>query len=364
MQIAINATEAFWRVKTGTGYYVRNLISHLPVRSPEDEVVLLGIQASDIDTSCRGGHTLRLLRSPRTRTVWSKIRLPIHFMTHRYDVVHIPEHKLPTFVGSPTVVTIHDLACLIHPESFSRLHRERLTWFTRDAVQRADHIIAISSSTKKDICSLLPVRPEKIHVVHHGVDHEVFRPGQQPGREPMRYILSVGELQPRKNYLLLIRAFKKMCERLHERVELKIVGKPGWEWEPITREATEPPFQDRVKILGYVPESQLVELYQGATMVAMPSLYEGFGLPLPEAMACGVPVIASNTSSFPEIVGEAGILLDPTNEADWVDALELLFRDDTKRQELSQRSLEQAKLFDWQRVAEETSSVYRKVCGS
>ncbi len=364
MRIAINATEAFSRTRTGTGVYVRHLVRSLQRLQAFDEIVLLGISGSNLDTSfVSGPGSVRLLRGTHNHSLWSQVRLPLHLMKNRYDLVHIPEHKLPRRSASPLVVTIHDLACFKFPGTFKALHRRRLSWFTRDAILRADQIIAVSESTKNDICSMFRMDPQRVDVVHHGVDHDTYHPGVDGPPTSHPYILSVGALQPRKNYSMLIRAFNNLCRRVPEKIELMIVGQPGWLWEPIRREAERLPFADRVHFMGYVPDKDLPGLFSHALFVAMPSLYEGFGIPLVEAMASGAPVIAANVSCFPEVLGGAGILLDPMDEEAWTETMLSLLFDDSMRKELSQKGLERSRCFSWDRTARETFDVYRKVAG-
>lgn len=343
MKIALDASEAFWPPLTGTGVYTRALLGHLPPA----EIVALAAQPAP---------GVRQLRCPRNRTLWSQLRLPAHLLTHRYDLLHVPGHKLPRYCPCPTVVTIHDLAFLKFPDTFRPAHRQRLIWFTTDAVRRSTRIIAISVSTKRDLCDLLQADPGKIDVVHHGADHSVFHPSIHPIIRPLPYILTVGALQPRKNLITLIRAFKK----LRVPAELLIAGQRGWLWEPIEQEAA----ASRIQLLGHVPDDELADLYRGAAVVAMPSLYEGFGIPLVEAMACGAPIVAANASSFPEVLGDAGVLLDPSDEDAWAMTLLDLLSNAARQKELSERSLARAKQFTWDRTAEQTLAVYRKVLGS
>jgi len=357
MKIAIDATESFWPRLTGTGVYTRQLLRHLQPSLTGDELTVLGIRATNVDTSFVHTGSLRLLRSPRYRSVWSQIRLPLHLVAHQYDVLHVPGHKLPAIAPCKTVVTIHDLAFLKFPETFKPLHRQRLVWFTRNAVRRTDRIIAISESTKRDLCELLHIRDERIDVVHHGVDHELFRPDVAPAARTAPYILSVGTLQPRKNYTMLIRAFKRLCEKRPEPIELLIAGQRGWMCEEIEAEANRTP---RVHLLGYVSDDQLPALYTGAAVIAMPSLYEGFGLPLLEAMACGAPVVAANVSCFPEVVGNAAVMLDPTDEESWAATLSELLNDPSRRESLRRNGMARAAEFTWERTASQTLAIYRK----
>ncbi len=361
MKVALNATEALWDRLTGTGVYVRHLVTHMRGMPELNRLALLAMGDCREDESIVGGNTsLVRIRGFRSRTLWSQVSLPLHFFRNRYDVIHFPDHKLPPWSSGPTVVTIHDLACLLYPETFSTLHRLRLQWFTRDAIRRANRIIAVSQSTKNDICRLFGTNPDRVDVVHHGVDHALF--GRNSGRKrEYPYILSVGELQPRKNYLMLIRAFKRLCDRTEERLELVIVGKPGWFWEPIRDAAADPSLAGRVILAGYVPDEELRSLYAGALFVAMPSLYEGFGIPLLEAMASGTALIASNASSFPEIVSHAGILLDPVDEDGWAESMWDLYRNDARREELGRLGAERSRLFDWNATAKNTVATYERV---
>lgn len=359
MNIAIDATESFWPVLTGTGVYTRELVRHLLPLAPPDQLTILGIRATNQHTDFVPPHQLRLLRSPRYRSLWSQLRLPLHLARHRYDLLHVPGHKLPAFARCPAIATIHDLAFLKFPDTFSSLHRQRLIWFTQIAVRRSAHLIAISASTKRDLCDYLAVPPGKITVIPHGVNRQLFHPDVAPAARPRPYILSVGTLQPRKNYELLIRAFSELCTRYREPIELLIVGQRGWLYEPIERAARQSPLADRIHLLGYVPDPQLAALYRGAQLVAQPSLYEGFGIPLVEAMACGAPVIAANASSFPEVLGSAGILLDPRDADAWTATMQTLLESPAQRADLRQRALARAAQFTWERTARETLAVYR-----
>ena len=350
MKIAIDATESFWPKLTGTGVYTRQLLRALRPLLVSEELSVLGIRAAETDTSFVPPESLRLLRSPRYRTVWSQVRLPLHLLAHRYDLLHVPGHKLPVLAPCRTVVTIHDLAVLKFPDTFLPLHRQRLAWFTRNAVRRANRIIAISECTKRDLCELLEADPGRIDVVHHGVDHDLFRPDGSVAQRDRPYILSVGALQPRKNYLTLIRAYRRMKRP----VDLLIAGQRGWMWEEIEREAG-----NGVVVLGHVRDAELPALYRGAALVAMPSLYEGFGLPLLEAMACGAPVVASNASCFPEVCGDAAILVEPRDEEAWTAALTEALDVPPPRE----RSLKRAGEFTWELTAAKTLEVYRKAAG-
>ncbi|MBN1397044.1 MAG: glycosyltransferase family 4 protein [Bacteroidetes bacterium] len=361
IKIAIDANEAFRPKLTGIGIYVRHLVKQLSSLQTQQEIIFLGFHSSKVNLNITGSHKIKLLRSAGYRTFWSQIRLPLHFMAHRYGLFHYLEHKLPPVTFCKTVITIYDLGFIKYPETAHALHRKRFLFFTKDAVQRANRIIAISHSTKKDICEFFGTSSEKIEVVHLGVDHTLYNPKASPLKRKNPYLLSVGTLQPRKNYVMLFRAFRKLCEKTNGICELLIVGKRGWFWEDIEKEAANGSFSERIHFLGYVPDEQMPSLYAGCEFFVMPSLYEGFGIPLLEAMACGKAVIASNASSLPEIVDDAGILLDPKDECAWTEAMLELLKDKSERNELGKSAFSKAACFSWEKMASETLEVYQKV---
>jgi glycosyltransferase involved in cell wall biosynthesis len=326
MDIALDAFEAGFEPLTGTGRYVRSLLKHL----------------GPVTAFHKYGHNVpgTALRCPANRTVWSQLRLPAALARRRFDVLHVPGPRVPWLVRGKLVSTIHDLAFLKFPEMFVPAHRQRLEFFTRQAVRRSDRLIAVSECTKRDLQELLGT--ERVDVVHHGVDHEVFRPDGPVTRRERPYILSVGALQPRKNFLTLIRAYRK----LGRDVDLLIAGQRGWMYEEIEREAG-----NGVVLLGHVSDAELPALYRSAALVAMPSLYEGFGLPLLEAMACGAPVVASNASCFPEVCGDAAMLVEPD---DWPDALAQALDHPPSRE----KSIARAAEFTWEKTAAQTLEVY------
>jgi glycosyltransferase involved in cell wall biosynthesis len=331
MQIALDAFEAGFEPLTGTGRYVRALLKHL---GPVTAFHKRGHQVP-------GGTPLRC---PANRTVWSQLRLPAALARRRFDVVHVPGPRVPWLKRGALVSTIHDLAFLKFPEMFRPGHRQRLEFFTRQALKRSHRLIAVSDCTKRDLEAW---GARTVDVVHHGVDHDLFKPDGPVTRRERPYILSVGALQPRKNFLTLIRAYRQLSRP----VDLLIAGQRGWMYEEIERAAG-----NGVVLLGHVSDAELPALYRGAAVVAMPSLYEGFGLPVLEAMACGAPVVASNASCFPEVCGDAATLVGPD---EWVEAL----RQALDRPPARERSLKRAAEFTWEKTAAKTLEVYRKAVG-
>jgi glycosyltransferase involved in cell wall biosynthesis len=267
----------------------------------------------------------------------------------------------------PTVLTVHDLIFKHLPEHHKLLNRVYLNLTLPLYCRRATCIIAISECTRRDVMAAYDLPPEKVMVIHEAADPR-FR-AQTPERVaavreryglPERYILFVGTIEPRKNLARLLHAFEALhaddlCDAL------VIVGQRGWLYGDFFAELESSPLREKVFLPGYVPDEALPAVYAGARALAFPSLYEGFGLPVLEAMACGTPVACSSTSALPEVAGDAALYFDPTSQGSIVEALSQLLRDPDLRGELVRRGLERATQFSWDRVATETEAVYDAV---
>jgi len=288
------------------------------------------------------------------------------------DVLHSPDFIPPLHdVGARRVITVHDLAFLRYPYLLTRAAARYYGQIDR-AVRVADHIIAVSQSTKQDLINLLGVAESRITVIYEAAD-EVFRPlpREEAAAEvkrryniPPEYILFVGTIEPRKNLNTLILAYHALLNEHHLDPPLVFAGEHGWLAEEVYSLVEELDLQDQVFFLGRVSTAELVYLYNAARLYAHPALYEGFGLPPLEAMACGTPAVVSNVSSLPEVVGNAALLVEPTNVEAWTVALHRLLTDNALWEELRQEGLERAKLFSWERTARETLAVYRQVVQS
>lgn len=286
------------------------------------------------------------------------------------DLFHMSDVFNFQIPGVKSVTTIHDLTALLFPEYHTSetiaLQAEKLLF----AREQADGIIADSQSTKQDLVRLLSIPPERIEVVPIGVDPG-FRPLATAVVEPILsfyqlepggFFLYVGTIEPRKNLVRLVEAYAQIRPGLAPPVpRLVLAGGLGWKAEPVLARIEELGLTADVKLLGSIPYAELPSLYNGALLFVFPSLYEGFGLPPLEAMACGTPVITSNVSSLPEVVGEAGLLVDPTRTAELAEAMRRLATDAELRAVLRERGLSQAAQFTWDRAAVETLAVYRQV---
>ena len=282
---------------------------------------------------------------------------------------HATEHLLLPLRGVPTVLTVHDLIFRRYPAHHKPLNR----WYLNPTLplfcRRAGHIIAVSEQTKRDVIAAYGVPAKKISVIYEAADPR-FRPQPAEDRSrcparydlPERYLLFVGTIEPRKNLGRLLAAFERLhAEGLTD--ALVIVGKRGWLYDDFFARLEGSPAKQAVIFPGFVPDADLPAVYAGAQALAFPSEFEGFGLPVLEAMACGAPVVCSNTSSLPEVAGDAALLVDPLDVDALTDALRRVLNDPALAADLRARGLAQAARFSWARAAEETLAVYRRVIG-
>lgn len=305
---------------------------------------------------------------------WTQGGLALECWRRPPEVLFIPAHTLPIIrkKSFPTVVTIHDLGVEYLEEFHKFPERLYLNRSTEYCAKHADHIIAVSNSTKNDLISKLNVSEEKITVIYEGYDQEIFYPRKIEKIEKIKkkydirnqYFLSVGTIQPRKNYSGLIKAFYqflKLNQNLQKSTSLLIVGKRGWLDREILALPKELGIEELVRFLGHIPDVELTSLYSGAAAFVFPSFYEGFGLVALEAMACGAPVITSNLSSLPEVVEGAGILVNPYQVESITAAMEEIFKDSNLRQSLIEKGFQQAQKFSWNKCARETLKVLESV---
>lgn len=307
---------------------------------------------------------------------WLPVRAPIESLFESIDVFHVGELFFPPAGRVPYVATVHDVTPQTMPHVHTRLNRwlhdKRLRWIERFA----DRVIVVSKSTRDDLLRVSDIPPNRIDIVYEARGRantndgrsDTTRPPTSPGGSPAPggpYVLSVGTLEPRKNHVRLIQAFESIADRYPE-LRLKLVGGWGWHSNPI-REAIEgSPVRSRIDVLGRVLPEEMGRLYSHATVFAFPSLYEGFGLPLLEAMAAGVPVLTSNLSSMPEVVGDAAVMVDPTSVDSIAQGLESLLADERLRKALIERGRAREREFSWTLAARQTLDTYRRAirdCG-
>ena len=299
--------------------------------------------------------------------LWQRLRIPLPVETFigQVDLFHSPDFTLPpTRPGVPTLLTVHDLSFVRDPDSAWPSLRAFLNQAVPRSVKRATRVLADSQATKQDLIELFGTAPEKITVLYSGVEARFAPMRDQATLDrvcakyhlPRPFILSVGTLQPRKNYGRLIQAFAQlMNETPHH---LVIIGGQGWLYESIFDQVKLLGLERRVHFPGFVDDADLPALYSAAELFAYVSLYEGFGLPLLEALACGTPALASNVSSLPEVIGDAGLQVDPRNVAAITHALQTMLTQPDLRATSIAAGLERARLFTWEKAARELLLIY------
>lgn len=352
----------------GVHAYIHHLLDHLPGADPSLRyTAFLGECRYEPSSPALHPQFSRLPTvHPLLRILWEQCVQPWALWRRGIDLLHAMAFVGPLVSSCPFVVTILDLSFLRYPQAFRPGNRLYLRLFTRFSVRRARRIIAISEHTKADIIRWLGVSPECIEVVYCGVE-ERFHP--LPTEEvsafrrkkglPEHFLLHVGTLEPRKNLGLLLRAYARLRAAGENPPSLILAGAKGWMCEGLFSQVEELGLRDSVHFPGYVLPEELPLWYNAATCFVYPSLYEGFGLPPLEAMACGTPVLSSNAASLPEVVGDAGLLLDPLGEKLWAHGLAQVLSQPDLQRELAERGRDRACRFNWGRAAEETVRVYR-----
>jgi glycosyltransferase involved in cell wall biosynthesis len=302
---------------------------------------------------------------PAQRIAWEQTALPVHLERRQVDIVHGTLNVLPLARRIPGVVTIHDVSFLLFPERFLPGRRRYLSAFTRLSVRGARRVVASSENTRQDIIRLLGAPEEKVCVVHLGVEERLrSRPDPQcvarfreERQLPEQFFLYVGTLEPRKNLVRLLNAYRAARDKGVE-WPLVLAGGKGWLYEEIFQRVRDLKLEDSVRFPGYVLYGELPLWYNAASAFVYPSLYEGFGLPVAEAMACGCPVLTARNSSLVEVAGDAAILVDGEDETAIADGLCRLVGDGAIRAELSTRGLAQSAQFSWARTAADMVAVY------
>ncbi|MGC8779896.1 MAG: glycosyltransferase family 4 protein [Anaerolineae bacterium] len=400
MLIGIDASRAFVARRTGTETYSFNLIRALiglgtahrfrlyvnevtsppapPLRGEGSEVTSppappLRGEGSEVTSPpappLRGEGSVEIRAIPFPR-LWTHVRLSAEMLVRPPDVLFVPAHVLPLVHPQRCVVTVHDLGYLRYPEAHRPADRRYLDWSTRWNARQATVVLADSQATKDDLVRAYGVDPDKVRVVYLGRE-ETLGPVRDPARLAAvreryglgrRYLLYVGTLQPRKNLARVIEAFARIAGRpASADVQLVLAGKRGWLYDDLFAQVERMGLGGRVLLPGYVAEADLPALLSGALAFVFPSLYEGFGIPVLEAGACEVPVITSNTSSLPEVAGDAALFVDPHDVDAIAEAMYRLITDPDLRADLIRRGRENVRRFSWEKCARETLAVLEEV---
>lgn len=365
--IGIDARSYGW---TGIGRYVRNLMRELFVLDTENEYTVF-LNKENYDTfKAPNERVKKILVDIPWYSFQEQLQFPKALRSQKFDLVHFPHFNIPLVYSKPFVATIHDLTLSFFPgqKMTSMMHRMAYQMTIRHACKKAQGIIAVSKNTKKDIEQLLSVPSEKVDVIYEAVENDTYNANidldaveaikkKYNIRKP--YLMYVGVWRSHKNILGLLSGFAKILERGLD-YQLVITGKADPHYPEVMEKMKELGIEKNVVLPGFVPEEELPVFFKGCELFVFPSFYEGFGLPPLEAMASGCPVVASNTSCMPEILGDAAEFFDPYNHEDIARAMESVLRNRARAMELRTKGLEHVKKFSWKTMARQTLATYYK----
>jgi glycosyltransferase involved in cell wall biosynthesis len=372
MHVAINAhllahTRSFRRA--GVSHYIEQLLVHLAQLDRAGQYSVYTTRG--LDQRALGlPANFRVLPSrlptinPRVRIPWEQLLAPLILRHIRADLFHGVLNIAPIICPVPSVITIHDLAFIRFPATFRAYNRTYLDLATRLSARRAARILVVSEHTRREVIGLLGIPADRV-VVTPNAARAHFRPPQpaalaafrtQQGL-PERFVLYVGTLEPRKNLTTLLDAYAEVARR-YPQVPLLIGGGKGWLYDAVFRRLDELGLREQVRFVGYLDEDDLPLWYAAASVFVFPSIYEGFGMPPLEAMACGTPVVTSDSSSLPEVVADAGLMASPHDPAAFAGAISRLLSDPELAHDLRARGLARARHFAWQTTAERTLATY------
>jgi glycosyltransferase involved in cell wall biosynthesis len=368
VRIGIDARLVYYH-KAGIGQYILRLSQALAQIDNDDEFVLFASRKDSTRIVTQSNFRRQTLWTPSHHR-FERQALSLELLPHSLDVLHSPDFIPPQHVRYPTIITVHDLAFLLYPRFMTR-ESARYYGQVDIAARQANHVIAVSQSTKRDTIRLLGVPEEKITVIHEAA-HPLFTPvtneealarTRERYRLPENFILFVSTIEPRKNLPTLLRAFRQLRDKYKTDAVLAIAGNRGWLADEVDHVIDELKLSEIVRFIGGVPNDELVYLYNAARIFVWPTFYEGFGLPPLEAMACGTPVITSNVSSLPEVVGDAAMLINPEDVDGLTVTMWRVLSDEKLQREMRAKGLKRAQTFSWERAARETLAVYRLVAG-
>lgn len=365
MLIGIDGNEANVKDRVGSGQFAFEVIHHLAIIDKKNSYIIY-LKEKPLSDLPREDKRLKYqVFGPKK--LWTQFALPLRlFLGEKVDVFFSPSHYAPRFSSVPRVITVFDLSFVFFPELFRKSDLYQLEAWTHYSVSKAKAVITISKSSKKDIQRHYNIPTSKIFVCYPGYDKKLFRPvlDQKLIKSVKKkykiegdYLFFLGTIQPRKNLIRLLDAVKGL-----KNIKLVISGKKGWLYEEFFQKVGT--MGDRVIVTDYAEEKDLPALFSAAKAFVLPSLYEGFGIPVLEAMACGCPVVVSDVSSLPEVVSDAGILIDPNSTKSIKEGIEEVLNDSDLARDLSQKGIVQSQKYSWEKCAEDILAVLKSVAKS
>lgn len=362
MRIAVNTRLLLKGKLEGIGWFTYQTLERIVKQHPEHEFIFFFDRPYD-PSFVFASNVTPVVVAPQARHpvlfyLWLEWSIPFMLRKYKADLFLSPDGFLSLSTKVPTCLVIHDLAFEHYPKHFIPSHRMYWRHYSPLFARRADHIVTVSEFSKNDISTRYGVDKSKIDVVYNGA-HTAYKPISWEEREAVKekyaegceYFVFAGALHPRKNIVNLLKAFIAFKKKQRTDMKLVIVGRLAWKYDEVLEMREEMPFKDDVKWVGYMGVDELSKVTAGAYALVYASLFEGFGIPILEALQCDVPAIVSNTSSMPEVAGDAGLLVDPNDPQDIAAKMEMLYKDETLRNQLKAKAKEQVKKFDWDRSA-------------
>jgi glycosyltransferase involved in cell wall biosynthesis len=373
MKIAIDC-RGLCGPRTGGGQYTYHLVRELLKIDPKNTYFLCAHKEIVIPPEIQNNQNvqIKINRYP-LGLIWQQFGVPLILSSLKADLFFSPFGTLPLFTTKKTVITILDLTSILMPDKHNWKLRLSVNSLIKSSAGKARKIITISDHTRKDVVKYLNIEEQKIISIPLGVASH-FRPMDRQDRNITgirkkysngeKFILYVGTIEPRKNLVFLIQVYQKLLARRPQMPKLLLAGGKGWKYNPVFEMVnSSAELKKNVIFAGYVPDEELPYVYNAAEMFVYPSLYEGFGLPPLEAMACGIPVITSNTSSLPEVVGQAGIMIDPLDAAAWKSAIYNLLEDEHLQRQMASNGIKQSQKFSWETTARKTLEIFEEIGG-
>ncbi len=362
MNVGLDGNEANVGARVGSGQYAASMLSEFSKVKNHNFIVYLKEKPQTHLPKETSNFKYKVFGPKK---LWTQFALPIKLsLGKKPDIFFSLGHYGPRFSKVPYAITIFDLSYLHYPQLFNKDDLYQLVNWSKYSIEKSKHIFAISNSTKDDIIKHYKIYPSKISVTYMGYDQKTFKPQSKSNIDKTKtkykikgdYIVFVGTLQPRKNIERLIKAFSQV-HTVVDNLSLIIVGKKGWLYDSIFQKVNNLNLTSKVIFTDFVPQEDLPPIISGSKLYVLPSLYEGFGIPVIEAQACGVPVVVSNTSSLPEVVGDSGVLVDPQSVDSITSGITKVLSSEGLSKDLVSKGFINIKRFSWQKCAQETLKI-------
>jgi glycosyltransferase involved in cell wall biosynthesis len=357
MKIGLDGSRAFLKNRTGIEEYSYQVIKHLRDKLEGHQVVLYLRSDQQIDFDLPENWNVKIINFPR---LWTQLGLSLEMLFSPADVLFVPAHTVPIIHPKKTVVTIHGLEYEFCPQAYSWWEKFYMRWTIKKSCQWASEIISVSENTKKDLMGLYGVSENKIDVIYEG--YEEAENGKLKVESKVRkpYLLFIGRIEERKNISNIIKAFETLKDKYDIGHKLVLAGKPGHNYENIKSQILISEQKENILELGFVSEEEKWELLKNADVFVFPTQYEGFGIPVLEAQSVGCPVVAANNSSIPEVAGDSALLVDAGKPEDIAQSILKLVSDETLKNAIINKGLENVKRFSWDKCAGEISAILKK----